>query len=87
MRLGHTDRSFAVLSPPVPGSGALAAAMGKLQEFDIVFANNKVVYSPGDSMSGHLKIRTGNSLQYKGKTPCCCLFFFAFLRGFVNASL
>ncbi|KAG7279274.1 hypothetical protein CRUP_033210 [Coryphaenoides rupestris] len=39
--------------------------MGKLQEFDIVFANNKVVYSPGDSISGSLKIRTGNALQYK----------------------
>lgn len=42
--------------------------MGKLQEFDITFANNKVVYSPGESISGTLKIRSGNSLQYKGET-------------------
>ncbi|KAM8829116.1 arrestin domain-containing protein 1b isoform 2-T3 [Spinachia spinachia] len=38
--------------------------MGKL-EFDITFANNKVVYSPGESLSGTVKIRTGYSLQYK----------------------
>lgn len=42
--------------------------MGKLQEFDITFANNKVVYGPGESISGTVKIRTGSSLQYKGKT-------------------
>lgn len=41
--------------------------MGKLQEFDITFSNNKVVYGPGESISGTVKIRTGNSLQYKGK--------------------
>ena len=41
--------------------------MGKLQEFDITFTNNKVVYGPGESISGTVKIRTGNSLQYKGK--------------------
>lgn len=41
--------------------------MGKLQEFDITFANNKVVYSPGESVSGTVKIRTSNPLQYKGK--------------------
>lgn len=40
--------------------------MGKLQEFDITFTNNKVVYGPGESMSGTVKIRTGNPLQYKG---------------------
>lgn len=43
--------------------------MGKLQEFDITFTNNKVVYGPGESISGTVKIRTGNSLQYKGKLP------------------
>ena len=43
-----------------------SGAMGKLQEFDITFANNKVVYSPGESIRGTVKIRTGNSLQYKG---------------------
>lgn len=42
--------------------------MGKLQEFDITFANNKVVYGPGESICGTVKIRTGSSLQYKGKT-------------------
>lgn len=41
--------------------------MGKLQEFDITFANNKVVYGPGESISGTVKIRTGSSLPYKGK--------------------
>lgn len=44
-----------------------SAAMGKLQEFDVAFTNNKVVYGPGESISGTVKIRTGNSLQYKGK--------------------
>lgn len=43
--------------------------MGKLQEFDITFTNNKVVYGPGESISGTVKIRTSNSLQYKGKRP------------------
>lgn len=41
--------------------------MGKLQEFDITFANNKVVYGPGESISGTVKIRTSESLQFKGK--------------------
>ncbi|XP_071774858.1 arrestin domain-containing protein 1b isoform X3 [Centroberyx gerrardi] len=45
--------------------------MGKLQEFDITFANNKVVYSPGESISGTVKIRTGNSLQYKAIKVNC----------------
>ncbi|KAM4635121.1 arrestin domain-containing protein 1b isoform 1-T1 [Polymixia lowei] len=45
--------------------------MGKLQEFDITFANNKVVYSPGESISGNVKIRTGNSLQYKAIKVNC----------------
>lgn len=40
--------------------------MGKLQEFDITFANNKLVYGPGESISGTVKIRTGSPLQYKG---------------------
>lgn len=40
--------------------------MGKLQEFDITFTNNKVVYGPGESISGTVKIRTGSSLPYKG---------------------
>ncbi|XP_061887657.1 arrestin domain-containing protein 1b isoform X2 [Entelurus aequoreus] len=45
--------------------------MGKLQEFDITFANNKVVYSPGESISGTVKIRISNSLPYKAiKVKC-----------------
>ena len=46
-----------------------SGAMGKLQEFDITFTNNKVVYGPGESISGTVKIRTAHSLQYKGKLP------------------
>ncbi|XP_070707060.1 arrestin domain-containing protein 1b [Pempheris klunzingeri] len=45
--------------------------MGKLQEFDITFTNNKVVYGPGESISGTVKIRTGNSLQYKAIKVNC----------------
>ncbi|XP_054613285.1 arrestin domain-containing protein 1b [Dunckerocampus dactyliophorus] len=45
--------------------------MGKLQEFDITFANNKVVYSPGESISGTVKIRISNSLQYKAIKVNC----------------
>ncbi|XP_068430930.1 arrestin domain-containing protein 1b [Clinocottus analis] len=45
--------------------------MGKLQEFDITFANNKVVYGPGESISGTVKIRTGNALQYKAIKVNC----------------
>lgn len=45
--------------------------MGKLQEFDITFTNNKVVYSPGESISGTVKIRTTNSLPYKAIKVNC----------------
>ncbi|XP_077478672.1 arrestin domain-containing protein 1b [Stigmatopora argus] len=45
--------------------------MGKLQEFDITFANNKVVYSPGESIGGTVKIRLSNSLQYKAIKVNC----------------
>ncbi|KAI4877723.1 hypothetical protein NFI96_021980, partial [Prochilodus magdalenae] len=41
-------------------------AMGKLQEFSIVFANSKVVYSPGESISGSVRVTTASALQYKG---------------------
>ncbi|XP_061733095.1 arrestin domain-containing protein 1b isoform X2 [Nerophis ophidion] len=45
--------------------------MGKLQQFDITFANNKVVYSPGESISGTVTIRINNSLQFKAiKVKC-----------------
>lgn len=57
--------------------------MGKLQEFDITFTNNKVVYGPGESISGTVKIRTGNSLQFKGKLP----FSVFFNTGTVSASV
>lgn len=42
--------------------------MGKLQEFEITFDKNKVVYSPGDSISGTVKFRLGQPLQCKGET-------------------
>lgn len=45
--------------------------MGKLQEFDITFTNNKVVYSPGESITGTVRIRTANSLQYKAIKVNC----------------
>uniref|UniRef100_A0A674AJN6 Arrestin domain containing 1 n=1 Tax=Salmo trutta TaxID=8032 RepID=A0A674AJN6_SALTR len=45
--------------------------MGKLREFDITFTNNKVVYSPGESISGSVKITTGTSLQYKAIKVNC----------------
>ncbi|XP_029372063.1 arrestin domain-containing protein 1b [Echeneis naucrates] len=45
--------------------------MGKLQEFDITFANNKVVYGPGESISGTVKIRTSTALQYKAIKVNC----------------
>ncbi|XP_058474079.1 arrestin domain-containing protein 1b [Solea solea] len=45
--------------------------MGKLQEFDITFANNKVVYGPGESVSGTVKIRTSTSVPYKAIKVSC----------------
>nr|XP_019959794.1 PREDICTED: arrestin domain-containing protein 1 [Paralichthys olivaceus] len=45
--------------------------MGKLQEFDITFSSNKVVYGPGESISGTVKIRTSNPLQYKAIKVNC----------------
>lgn len=45
--------------------------MGKLQEFDITFTNNKVVYGPGESISGKVKIRTTESLQFKAIKVNC----------------
>ncbi|KAF7696755.1 arrestin domain-containing protein 1b [Silurus meridionalis] len=45
--------------------------MGKLQEFDISFSHNKVVYSPGETISGTLRIITANSLQYKAIKVNC----------------
>ncbi|KAF5896238.1 arrestin domain-containing protein 1-like, partial [Clarias magur] len=45
--------------------------MGKLQEFEITFNHNKVVYSPGETVSGTLRIITANSLQYKAIKVNC----------------
>ncbi|KAK2888525.1 arrestin domain-containing protein 1b [Channa argus] len=45
--------------------------MGKLQLFDITFTDNKLVYGPGESISGTVKIRTSNSLQYKAIKVTC----------------
>ncbi|XP_062268818.1 arrestin domain-containing protein 1b [Platichthys flesus] len=45
--------------------------MGKLQEFDITFSGNKVVYGPGESIGGTVKIRTSNTLQYKAIKVNC----------------
>ncbi|KAK3538907.1 hypothetical protein QTP86_020167 [Hemibagrus guttatus] len=40
--------------------------MGKLQEFQITLNSNKVVYSPGESISGTVKISTAQPIQCKG---------------------
>ncbi|TSK72084.1 Arrestin domain-containing protein 1 [Bagarius yarrelli] len=45
--------------------------MGKLQEFEITFSHNKVVYSPGETISGTLRIIIANSLQYKAIKVNC----------------
>ncbi|KAJ8263390.1 hypothetical protein COCON_G00158470 [Conger conger] len=45
--------------------------MGKLLEFDITFANNKLVYNPGESISGTVKIKIGNLLHYKAVKVNC----------------
>lgn len=45
--------------------------MGKLQEFEITFTNNKVVYGPGESISGTVKIRTTESLHFKAIKVNC----------------
>uniref|UniRef100_A0A8C1HSK8 Arrestin domain containing 1 n=1 Tax=Cyprinus carpio carpio TaxID=630221 RepID=A0A8C1HSK8_CYPCA len=45
--------------------------MGKLQEFEITFTNNKVVYNPGESISGTVRIKTSHSLQFKAIKVNC----------------
>ncbi len=42
--------------------------MGKLKEFVITFDKDKVVYSPGESISGTVTIKLGQALQCKGKS-------------------
>ncbi|KAA0719897.1 hypothetical protein E1301_Tti011676 [Triplophysa tibetana] len=41
--------------------------MGKLQEFEITFTNSKVVYNPGESISGTVRVKTNHSLQFKAQ--------------------
>ncbi|KAI1900542.1 hypothetical protein AGOR_G00051000 [Albula goreensis] len=45
--------------------------MGKLLEFDITLTNNKLVYNPGESISGTVKIKVANSVQYKAIKVNC----------------
>ncbi|KAM9360264.1 arrestin domain-containing protein 1a isoform 2-T2 [Symphorus nematophorus] len=45
--------------------------MGKLQEFEIAFDKNKVVYSPGESISGSVTIKLGQPLQCKAIKVNC----------------
>ncbi|XP_029295816.1 arrestin domain-containing protein 1a [Cottoperca gobio] len=45
--------------------------MGKLQEFEITFDKNKVVYSPGESISGTVTIKVGQLLQCKAIKVNC----------------
>ncbi|KAI5088442.1 arrestin domain containing 1a [Silurus meridionalis] len=45
--------------------------MGKLQEFQITLKDNKVVYSPGESISGTVKISTAQPIQCKAIKVNC----------------
>ncbi|XP_072520836.1 arrestin domain-containing protein 1a [Salminus brasiliensis] len=45
--------------------------MGKLQEFEITLKDNKVVYSPGESISGTVKIITAQHIQCKAIKVNC----------------
>ncbi|XP_035235728.1 arrestin domain-containing protein 1a [Anguilla anguilla] len=45
--------------------------MGKLLEFDITLTNNKVVYNPGESISGTVKIKLAKSLQCQAIKVSC----------------
>uniref|UniRef100_A0A4W4H1M9 Arrestin C-terminal-like domain-containing protein n=1 Tax=Electrophorus electricus TaxID=8005 RepID=A0A4W4H1M9_ELEEL len=45
--------------------------MGKLQEFEITLKNNKVVYGPGESISGSVKISTAQPIQCKAIKVNC----------------
>lgn len=58
--------------------------MGKLQEFEIAFDKNKVVYSPGDSISGTVTVKLGQPLQCKGKRPFILALFRQPLRTWVG---
>ncbi|KAL7854096.1 hypothetical protein AOLI_G00209400 [Acnodon oligacanthus] len=45
--------------------------MGRLQEFSIAFTNSKVVYSPGESISGSVRVTTASALQFKAIKVNC----------------
>ncbi|XP_029961593.1 arrestin domain-containing protein 1a [Salarias fasciatus] len=45
--------------------------MGKLQEFSISFDKNKVVYSPGESISGTVTLKVNQALQCKAIKVNC----------------
>ncbi|XP_073696005.1 arrestin domain-containing protein 1a [Garra rufa] len=45
--------------------------MGKLQEFEITLNNNKTVYTPGESLTGTLKISIGQPIQCKAIKVNC----------------
>ncbi|XP_030579639.1 arrestin domain-containing protein 1a isoform X1 [Archocentrus centrarchus] len=45
--------------------------MGKLQEFEITFEQNKVMYSPGESISGIVTVKLGQPLQCKAIKVNC----------------
>ncbi|XP_018525213.1 arrestin domain-containing protein 1a [Lates calcarifer] len=45
--------------------------MGKLQEFEITFDKSKVVYSPGDSISGTVTVKLGQPLPCKAIKVNC----------------
>lgn len=44
--------------------------MGKLKEFEITFDGNKVVYSPGESITGTVRIKVAQALPCKGRRLC-----------------
>lgn len=41
--------------------------MGKLQTFEILFDQNKTMYSSGEPVTGSVKVDLSSSLQCKGK--------------------
>ncbi|KAG9266241.1 arrestin domain-containing protein 1b [Astyanax mexicanus] len=45
--------------------------MGKLQEFSIAFTSNKLVYSPGETLSGSVRLTTDRALHYKAIKVNC----------------
>uniref|UniRef100_A0A8D3B8U8 Arrestin domain containing 1a n=1 Tax=Scophthalmus maximus TaxID=52904 RepID=A0A8D3B8U8_SCOMX len=45
--------------------------MGKIQEFEIAFDQNKVVYGPGESISGTVRVRLGQALTCKAIKVNC----------------